>query len=665
MKNIVHLDFETRSVVDIKKQGLDVYAKHPTTDILCVGYSLDDQPTKIWKRFEEVQPAFIDAVKQGALLVAHNAQFELAIWNHVGVPRYGWPKLLPENTACTMAMAYAMALPASLEKAAAAMGMAEQKDLGGYRIMLQLCRPKKIDEDGRVEWWEEKEKLEKLYQYCVQDVEVEKELYKRLLKLSEKEKKVWCLDQEINQRGIALDQESVLKALEIVEAEKRRLDSKLNELSGGIVSNCTKAKKLTDWIKEQGVEIEGVSKSAIHEAFKEGGLPKIAHEALLLRQEAAKSSTAKLQVMKDAVSPDGRIRNLYQYHGASTGRWSGRKLQTQNFPRPDLSQEKIEEVFQILKSQRLSEALEIITRLYGAPLQIISDCLRGFLVAKEGHDLIAADLSNIEGRMLAWLSGEDWKVTAFREFDEARGPDLYRVMASLIYNVPLEEVTKDQRLIGKVAELACGYQGGKGAFQSMAKIYNVEVPDALAESIKTRWRERNRNIVKYWWDLEKAAINAVLSPRTEFKVGIGKRSVSYKTRGSFLWCQLPSKRLLCYPYPKIEPVEMKWGDMKECLTYMGVDSLTKKWTRQKSYGGVLAENNTQAASRDILVDDLFRLEERGYKVVMHVHDEAVCEVPKEFGSLEEVEQLMAVTPEWAEGLPIAAQGWRGGRYQKG
>jgi DNA polymerase len=315
----------------------------------------------------------------------------------------------------------------------------------------------------------------------------------------------------------------------------------------------------------------------------------------------------------------------------------------------------------------LAQTLDRIDLEYGAPMSVFSDMLRAMICAAPGHDLIAADYSNIEGRVLAWLAGEHWKVEAFRAYDEGRGDDIYKITAGEILGKPAKQVTKDERQShGKIPELALGFGGGVQAFHAMARIYNASFTDEEADAIKVRWREKHPKVKSFWYALEEAAIDAVRNPGQVFKAS----KILFRMAGSFLWCRLPSGRSLCYPYPTIKDKKVPWKDkdggdvFKPALHFMGVDPLTKQWCEQNTYGGSLAENVTQAVARDIMANGLRALSAAGYPVVMHVHDEIVCEVRDTFGSVEEVESLMCALPPWAEGLPVVAEGWRGTRYRK-
>lgn len=304
----------------------------------------------------------------------------------------------------------------------------------------------------------------------------------------------------------------------------------------------------------------------------------------------------------------------------------------------------------------LKDKRDTIDMLYGSPLSAISSCLRGFMIPKPGYDFLGADFSSIEARVLAWLAGEERVLNIFRGDGK-----LYEHTASELFNCSIDEIMADQRQMGKVAELALGFGGGKGAFQVMAESHGVRVTPKRAEEIKLKWRANRPKIVRFWSLLENSAANAISQKGRTFHCQGG---IKFKTDGSFLWCMLPSKRVLCYPYPKIELVDTPWGQPKMGITYMGVSSMTNKWEKQKTYGGSLSENVTQAVARDVLVQAMLRLERNNFPIVLHVHDEIVCEVRKDLYSVKYMEDIMTQTPHWAKGLPIAAHGWRGNRYQK-
>lgn len=653
----LHCDFETYSAADLPACGLDNYATDPSTGVHCMAFCFDDEAIGIWQEDGHCEGpvGMVDVhthVANGGTVVAHNAAFELAIWNNVCVPKYGWPPLKAEQMRCTMAQAYAMSLPGSLDKASAALGLPQSKDLAGARVMMQLAKPKL---DGT--FWKPEDdpaKFEKLYAYCRQDVEVERALDERMMQLSEQEQSMWVLDQKINQRGVHVDVEAITKAMALVETEKARLDKEMLRVTGGVVGKCTEVQLLIKWIRSQGVEIKGLAKADVLDSLS-GDLPERVRAALELRKEAAKSSTAKLIAMKNRASRDGRVRGTLQYHGASTGRWAARGIQVQNFPRPrpGTKQKHVEDIIANLHNR------DYIDMCYGPVLDAMADSLRGFICAAPGKDFVAADFSAIEARVLAWLAGEEKVLDIFRTHGK-----IYEHAAAGIYNKHIDEVNKDERQIGKVAVLALGYGGGVGAFQSMARVYGVRVDDAKADEIKKAWRDSHKKIVSYWYDLEGAAINAV-ELGVVCKAGPAGRQVAFVKKGSFLWCKLPSGRVLCYPYPQIKQVETPWGELRSALVFMSVNGVTNKWEETKTYGGSLSENVTQAVARDLLAEALVRLEYNGFPVVMHIHDEAVVEIASgQADVVHRVEQIISETPAWADGLPVTAEGWQGKRFRK-
>lgn len=689
---VCHIDFETRSAVDLKKAGVYVYAEHPSTSVICAAYAFDDGPVSLWHAGLEPPIELLEHVIKNGEFAAWNAAFERIIWRDVLVGRMGWtaaPTL--DQWRCVMAEGYAMSLPGTLDGASQALGLETTKDMGGHRLMLQMSRPRSIADDGTITWWEDEARLSRLYDYCRNDVVVEREIEKRVLRLRKEERAVWTLDQRINDRGVQIDRPLCLASKTIVKDALRALDAEMRSVTGGAVPACSNVSALLAYLRGLGVAVESVAKDQIADLLILD-LPPTARQALLLRREAAKTSTAKLDAMLNRRNADGRMRGNLQYHGAGTGRWAARGAQLQNLPRPSgPNADRMDVVLRVLET---GDA-ETTTALLDAPMQAVSDAIRGMVHAADGNDLISADFSNIEGRGVAWLAGEDSKLERFRDFDAGTGPDIYLVAAAGIYNVPIADA-KPYRQVGKVAELALGYQGGPGAFAKMAAGYNVKVDKAFgpvwesasdenrdkavsawesrgkkagmardgwlaSELIKLAWRQVHPNIVALWHGLESAAVAAVETPGSIQRHG----HIAYRSSGSFLFCRLPSGRCICYPFPRIERKVMPWGKTANVLLYKAVDQFTKKWGDKAFYGGLAAENVTQAVSRDAMAEAMIRLEKAGYPVVITIHDEVVCEQPIGFGSVQEFNELMSELPEWARGFPIAAAGWRGPRYKKG
>jgi DNA polymerase len=687
----LHADFETRSTVDLKKQGVYVYAEHPDTDVWCMAYAFGDGPVKLWVMGEPCPPEVKAHVENNGTIVAFNAAFERIIWWAILSHRYGWPKPKVEQFRCVMVQCMAMSLPASLEMAAPALGITAEKDMQGHRLMMQMSKPRKVNTDGSIVWWDDAERRGKLYAYCKQDIIVERMVDDRTVPLRPSEQQLWYLDQRINDRGVRVDVALCKQASKVIAQATEKLDKQMAEVTDYDVTACSQAARLIIWLKKQGVDTDSVAKDKLTDLLALDTITPAARRALELRKEGSKSSTAKIDTLLRCINRDGRARGLLQFHGAGTGRWAGRRFQPQNLKRPDM-----EDPEKAVPAIMTGDA-SVVEALYDNPLSVISDCTRSMLWAAKGRRLKSADFANIEGRVLAWLANEAWKLQAFRDYDAGTGPDLYKVAAGGIFGLKVEAVDKKQRQIGKVSELSMGYEGGVGAFVTMAPNYQLKIADHYdavmagvapefteaareklrkegkkitsrwdertflpAESIKLAWRARHPATVALWRETKDAAIAAIASPGRVTTCAGGR--VKYRVAGSFLWCQLPSGRCLCYPYPSLKDVKTPWGTTQPAMRFKGVDSYTRKWGEQGAYGGFLVENIVQAVARDLMAEAMVRVDAVD-PIILTVHDELLSESENEDG-IERYEALMEVLPSWAAGCPVTAEGWVGERYRK-
>ena len=662
---VAHCDFETRSAADLKAVGLHNYARHPSTGVWCMSWAIGEMEPVIWVPGMDNPYPLMMHVLRGGTVVAHNAPFELEIWNVICVPRYRFAPLKPEQTECTMATAYAMGLPGALEDAALALGLHMLKDADGRALMLRMARPRRVEPTGEIVWWDEPEKVARLHEYCKQDVRVERALHERLVPLGPQERRVWLADYRINQRGVQLDVETVQGAVEAVDQLKGEYNVSMSFVTGGAVTSVSALAALKEWCAAQGHPVETLAKTdlpGIIQSLPDGPVK----EALKIREESGKASLAKLDTMMAVAGLDGRLRNLYQYHGANTGRWAGRKVQPHNLTRdvPKLANDKvdiegIERTFKWLREGNVP-AIDIT---YGSPMSWLSRCLRPLFIAPPGKVLVGGDWSNVEGRGAMWFAGEEWKLQVFRDADEGRGPDSYRMTAGKIFKKRPEEITKNERQAGKILDLSMQYGGGVGAFKNMARAFGVVETDRVIDSWKKEWRIAHPNVVRTWKQLEVASINAVREPGTVHFAGAPGREVRFKVVGSFLWCQLPSGRVLCYPFPRI--LDGKYGPQLTYKTQPGAADMGRLiydegnspvWARIATYGGSLLENIVQAFCRDFLAEHILWAEANDYPVVVHTHDDCYAEVAIARADEAQIEwqARMNTAPAWAQGFPLKA-----------
>jgi len=459
--SILSIDFETRSPVDLKLTGVYPYAAHPDTDIWCMAWAFDDEEPEIYDPRGKVEegvrmphpwvPRILQHIAEGGEVRAWNAQFERIIWREIMVKRYAWPKIKDEQYFDTAAEAAAMALPRSLDKASEVLGVTEQKDEEGYRLMLRMSRPRSKRGDPNLTWWNEPDKLARLFDYCKQDVRTERAVAKAIRRLNPHEREIYLMDQRINDRGIKIDRPLVMAAMTVADEGAHRADMALDVLTAGKVTEVTNHADLTAWIREQGVDAAGVSKPVLKELL-EGQLPPAVREALQLRSDAGRTSVAKLHsMMSVAATADDRARGLLLYHGAGTGRWTGKLIQPQNFPRGEVPN--VEEYIDFV----LAQDFDMLNQFHH-PTIIVSSMLRSMLLAEPGNELIAGDFSAIEARVLNWLAGQEDVLENFRAYDTGdKSRDPYKHMAVRMGRAAsIDLVTYMDRQAGKAAELGCG-----------------------------------------------------------------------------------------------------------------------------------------------------------------------------------------------------------------
>lgn len=643
--HILAIDIETYSDIDLAKCGVYAYVESAAFAILLFAYAFDDEPTSVVDLAcgEALPDRVMAALTDDSITkVAFNAAFErTCISRHLGVhlSAGGWQ--------CTAVQSAMLALPLSLDGVGEVLDIERKKLKEGTDLVRYFsfpCKPSKAN-GGRTRNLpgDDPEKWERFKRYCIRDVDAEREIRDKLHKfpIPESEMTLYRLDQEINDRGIMVDRDLVAHAVECDVQYKEETTRRAYELTG--LANPNSVSQVRSWLSDQGVEAQALDKKAI-----KGMLPDADGEVLemlKLRLLMAKTSVKKYQAIERSVCADGRVHGLLQFYGANrTGRWAGRLVQVQNLPQnhiPDLALAR-----DLVKRGQYAE----LDLLYNSTPEVLSELVRTAFVPRPGCRFIVADFSAIEARVISWLSEEKWRLDVFMTHGR-----IYEASASAMFHVPIEEITKGSplRQKGKISELALGYGGSVGALKNMGAL-DMGLAEEELPPLVSRWRDANPHITKFWWDCDAAAIKAVRE-KTITEVGM----IRFDCHSGMLFITLPSGRKLAYVKPRLEP--NRFGRMG--LTYEGIGE-SKKWLRIETYGPKLVENIVQGTARDLLAEGMLRLRDAGFDIVMHVHDEAVLEVPAGVSSVDEVCRIMAEAPAWAGGLPLRADGYECDFYKK-
>lgn len=641
------IDFETASQVDLKKTGAAKYSRHPSTRVLCMSYRFDNLPVLRWKPGEAFPQDVLDHVFRGGKVHGWNVGFELQIWNNtlINMLPDSFTTLLISQCVDTMAAAAYWGLPLSLAAAGPASGIGVTKDDAGHRLMMQMCKPRAVTAAG-VTWWhlDDPSKLQRLQDYCDQDVVVESAISDVIPPLPDIEQTYWEMDQRMNSRGVGIDFDLVAQLQVLARHAAGNANAIMSVITLGQVPTITSTAKLLAFVQSVGYPHADLKKDTVEARLEALDCTGVERECLELRAETAKTSAAKLTAMQSAGDSDtgiGRVYGALQFFGASrTGRWAGRLIQMQNMPRGS-----VKLIAEAIKMVRAGAPPEVLEMFFGPIMGIVSSALRGCMVPRAGHQIISADFSQIEARVIAWLAGQQDILDVFE-----RGEDVY------VYTAKLNG--SDNRQLGKVLVLACGFGMSAPKFKDTAETYKLYLSTAAAELAVKNWRTANYKIVEFWWACDNAAKHVLEDHTRIIEVG----PVTFGMWHGHLLIKLPSGHKLVYRNASLQPDALG----RIGITYWGIDQYTRQWSRQRTYGGKLAENITQAVARDMMAEATLAVERQGIPVELLVHDEMLAEAPDDDAQrmMDQMLSIMRTPPKWGRGLPVDAAGWFGERYKK-
>jgi DNA polymerase len=653
MTNCAHIDFETYSEIDIRKVGAHRYARHPSTEVLICCYTLPGMPTPaVWLPRDCDPPEDLMLwLERGGRVGAHNANFERLVWQHALKRQHpGIATIDKKQWLCTAAMAAASGLPRSLDKALHAAGCEAKKNSDGMRLIRIFSKPRKPTKKNdslRILPEDDLENFDKFIEYCKDDVLGEMALHAALPELRSREKMFFRLDMMMNDRGLPIDLPLVKKTLTVLSELERRNAEEAQKLTGGV--KATQVAKMIELLESRGLSLENLRAETVRVVLKDQELDPATRRLLELRVESSKASTKKLAAMLLCADPDDHVvQGGFLYHGAHTARYAGKLVQPHNFVRGHLKDWQRDEVFSLIDR----EDPDVLTMLYEKPIDIISQCMRGYIRAPEGQEFYVVDYTAIEARLLAWLTGEEEVLEAYR-----RGVDVYKMMASKLWKIDIADVSDEQRRIGKNLVLGCGYAlGGAKFVDYCANLGLIIEPDFAMAAVKT-YRREHPKIVASWKTVEALVVEAVRNPG-RITAGLKCR---FFMRQHWLCVELPGGRELRYPYARVAPI-MRYD--KPAMEISFATEYHGKWVREKTYGGKLVENIVQAIARDVMMEGMYNAETNGYPVIGTVHDEVITVVPKGQGDIKALELLVCKVPAWADGMPLAAKGFVCDRYKK-
>lgn len=645
----MNIDIETHSDFDLRKTGAHRYVEAPDFEILIIAYSIDGgevESIDMYDIDEQLYKEFRGLLFDPQVIkYAFNAAFE-----RTALAKHFKTEMPASEWRCSMVNATRAGLPASLDMCAEALNVDAQKDSKGKALIRYFsvpCKPTKVN-GGRTRNLPEHdpEKWQQFIDYCEQDVRAEMAIADAIaeFEILDSEQQLWTIDQHINDRGVHIDEALMLGAYELDEISKNDLMSQAKRLTG--LDNPNSTQQLLKWFEEQGLEIDNLRKATVDEYLQKATGK--ARKMLELRQQMSKTSVKKYDKMYQMACNDNRVRGMFQFYGAGTGRWAGRGVQMQNLTKHKMTDVDLDIARESIKQQDFDWLDLMLDYEYQ---DILSQLVRTTFTAEDGYKLAVSDFSAIEARVIAWFAGEQWRLDVF----DTHGK-IYEASAAQMFNVPIESIGKGDplRQKGKVAELALGYQGGAGALESMGAL-DMGIEKSELKPLVDAWREANPNIKSFWANCQKAALKVTRDGKPQTANGVK----FYKKRGH-LFAELPSGRALVYRDVKLG--KNSWGST--VINFQGMN-INRKWGTVSTYGGKLVENIVQATARDALGVSMARLEEQGYKIVAHVHDEIILEVPDDgHDHLKDIEHIMSLPIEWAEGLNLDSDGFVSPFYMK-